>query len=114
VLLYPSKSEAMFVDESLIFRSDSNGEDLEGYAGAGAQPPACVRALLGAACVQMLCKRRSSSERARGQAGCRTQLAAFHRSCAREAGLRVAVGCSSARRPRYPCAAPRSQACTSR
>ena len=36
VLLYPSKSEGMFVDESLIFRSDSNGEDLEGYAGAGA------------------------------------------------------------------------------
>ncbi|EFN51271.1 hypothetical protein CHLNCDRAFT_37464 [Chlorella variabilis] len=35
VLLYPSKSEGMFVDESLIFRSDSNGEDLEGYAGAG-------------------------------------------------------------------------------
>ena len=25
----------MFVCESLIFRSDSNGEDLEGYAGAG-------------------------------------------------------------------------------
>lgn len=35
VLLYPSKGEGMFVDESLIFRSDSNGEDLEGYAGAG-------------------------------------------------------------------------------
>ncbi|KAK2077624.1 hypothetical protein QBZ16_004470 [Prototheca wickerhamii] len=35
VLLYPSKSEAMRVAESLIFRSDSNGEDLEGYAGAG-------------------------------------------------------------------------------
>ena len=35
VLLYPSKSEGMFVEESLIFRSDSNGEDLEGYAGAG-------------------------------------------------------------------------------
>jgi hypothetical protein len=35
VLLYPSKSEGMFVDESLIFRSDSNGEDLQGYAGAG-------------------------------------------------------------------------------
>lgn len=36
VLLYPSKSEGMFVaDGSLIFRSDSNGEDLEGYAGAG-------------------------------------------------------------------------------
>lgn len=35
VLSYASKSEAMFVRESLIFRSDSNGEDLEGYAGAG-------------------------------------------------------------------------------
>ena len=36
VLLYPSKSEGMFVEDgSLIFRSDSNGEDLEGYAGAG-------------------------------------------------------------------------------
>ena len=37
VLLYPSKGEGMFVPESLIFRSDSNGEDLEGYAGAGAR-----------------------------------------------------------------------------
>lgn len=35
VLSYASKSEGMFVPESLIFRSDSNGEDLEGYAGAG-------------------------------------------------------------------------------
>mmetsp|Transcript_19942 Transcript_19942/g.51852 ORF Transcript_19942/g.51852 Transcript_19942/m.51852 type:complete len:1521 (-) Transcript_19942:995-5557(-) len=35
VLCYASKSEGMFVGESLIFRSDSNGEDLEGYAGAG-------------------------------------------------------------------------------
>ncbi|GFH15447.1 PPDK_N domain-containing protein, partial [Haematococcus lacustris] len=35
VLCYASKSEGMFVPESLIFRSDSNGEDLEGYAGAG-------------------------------------------------------------------------------
>jgi len=34
-LSYASKSEGMFVRESLIFRSDSNGEDLEGYAGAG-------------------------------------------------------------------------------
>ena len=33
--MYPSKSNGMFVPESLIFRSDSNGEDLEGYAGAG-------------------------------------------------------------------------------
>eukprot|EP00873_Tetraselmis_striata_P000762 jgi/Tetstr1/421026/TSEL_012071.t1 len=35
VLSYPSKSAAMFVPDSLIFRSDSNGEDLDGYAGAG-------------------------------------------------------------------------------
>ncbi|GLC33353.1 hypothetical protein PLESTB_000342400 [Pleodorina starrii] len=35
VLCYASKSEAMYVRDSLIFRSDSNGEDLEGYAGAG-------------------------------------------------------------------------------
>jgi len=34
-LSYASKSEGMFVRDSLIFRSDSNGEDLEGYAGAG-------------------------------------------------------------------------------
>ena len=33
VLCYASKGEGMFVKESLIFRSDSNGEDLEGYAG---------------------------------------------------------------------------------
>ncbi|GFR47292.1 hypothetical protein Agub_g8979 [Astrephomene gubernaculifera] len=35
VLCYASKSEAMYVRDTLIFRSDSNGEDLEGYAGAG-------------------------------------------------------------------------------
>ena len=35
IIMFPSKSEGMFVAESLIFRSDSNGEDLEGYAGAG-------------------------------------------------------------------------------
>ena len=36
IVLYPSKSQGMFVrEDSLIFRSDSNGEDLEGYAGAG-------------------------------------------------------------------------------
>lgn len=34
-MMFPSKSDGMFVPESLIFRSDSNGEDLEGYAGAG-------------------------------------------------------------------------------
>ena len=33
--MFPSKGDGMFVCESLIFRSDSNGEDLEGYAGAG-------------------------------------------------------------------------------
>ena len=32
---FPSKSVGLFLRESLIFRSDSNGEDLEGYAGAG-------------------------------------------------------------------------------
>ena len=37
VLRFPSKSHGLFVPEcgSLIFRSDSNGEDLDGYAGAG-------------------------------------------------------------------------------
>lgn len=35
IIMFPSKSDGMFVTESLIFRSDSNGEDLEGYAGAG-------------------------------------------------------------------------------
>ena len=35
MIAYPSKGDGMFVCESLIFRSDSNGEDLEGYAGAG-------------------------------------------------------------------------------
>ena len=35
IIMFPSKSDCMFVAESLIFRSDSNGEDLEGYAGAG-------------------------------------------------------------------------------
>ena len=43
VLCYASKSEAMYVRDSLIFRSDSNGEDLEGYAGA------CVGGWVGAA-----------------------------------------------------------------
>jgi alpha-glucan,water dikinase len=32
---FPSKSVGLFHSESLIFRSDSNGEDLDGYAGAG-------------------------------------------------------------------------------
>ena len=34
LLAYPSKSTALY-GQGLIFRSDSNGEDLEGYAGAG-------------------------------------------------------------------------------
>eukprot|EP00897_Mesotaenium_endlicherianum_P000721 jgi/Mesen1/1064/ME000123S00237 len=32
---YPSKRLGLFIRRSIIFRSDSNGEDLEGYAGAG-------------------------------------------------------------------------------
>ncbi|MCO5597363.1 hypothetical protein L7F22_051439 [Adiantum nelumboides] len=32
---YPSKQVGLFIKQSIIFRSDSNGEDLEGYAGAG-------------------------------------------------------------------------------
>ncbi|CAN4124012.1 unnamed protein product [Withania somnifera] len=35
VLGYPSKPIGLFIKRSIIFRSDSNGEDLEGYAGAG-------------------------------------------------------------------------------
>ncbi|KAM7484206.1 hypothetical protein LguiA_000215 [Lonicera macranthoides] len=35
VLGYPSKPIGLFIRQSIIFRSDSNGEDLEGYAGAG-------------------------------------------------------------------------------
>ncbi|WVZ52550.1 hypothetical protein U9M48_003598 [Paspalum notatum var. saurae] len=35
VLGYPSKPIGLFIKQSIIFRSDSNGEDLEGYAGAG-------------------------------------------------------------------------------
>ncbi|KAF6145631.1 hypothetical protein GIB67_018737 [Kingdonia uniflora] len=35
VLGYPSKLIGLFIKRSVIFRSDSNGEDLEGYAGAG-------------------------------------------------------------------------------
>ncbi len=34
ILAFPSKSVALF-GSGLIFRSDSNGEDLAGYAGAG-------------------------------------------------------------------------------
>ncbi|KAG8654882.1 hypothetical protein MANES_05G189000v8 [Manihot esculenta] len=32
---YPSKNIGLYSKKSIIFRSDSNGEDLEGYAGAG-------------------------------------------------------------------------------
>ncbi|XP_031501423.1 alpha-glucan water dikinase, chloroplastic [Nymphaea colorata] len=35
ILGYPSKPFGLFIRQSIIFRSDSNGEDLEGYAGAG-------------------------------------------------------------------------------
>ncbi|PKA56704.1 Alpha-glucan water dikinase, chloroplastic [Apostasia shenzhenica] len=35
VLGFPSKPIGLFIRQSIIFRSDSNGEDLEGYAGAG-------------------------------------------------------------------------------
>ncbi|KAL6012656.1 hypothetical protein ACLOJK_003145 [Asimina triloba] len=35
VVGYPSKQIGLFIKKSIIFRSDSNGEDLEGYAGAG-------------------------------------------------------------------------------
>jgi alpha-glucan,water dikinase len=36
VVGFPSKSKGLFMEkDSLIFRSDSNGEDLEGFAGAG-------------------------------------------------------------------------------
>lgn len=35
VLGLPSKPIGLFIRRSIIFRSDSNGEDLEGYAGAG-------------------------------------------------------------------------------
>lgn len=32
--MFPSKSDGMFMPESLIFRSNSNSEDFQGYAGA--------------------------------------------------------------------------------
>lgn len=35
VVAFPSKSVALTCEPCLIFRSDSNGEDLEGFAGAG-------------------------------------------------------------------------------
>ncbi|KAM7269112.1 hypothetical protein ACFE04_024609 [Oxalis oulophora] len=35
VMGYPSKPIGLYICPTMIFRSDSNGEDLEGYAGAG-------------------------------------------------------------------------------
>lgn len=35
ILAFPAKSGALYGTDCLIFRSDSNGEDLEGFAGAG-------------------------------------------------------------------------------
>ncbi|KAM7516914.1 hypothetical protein LguiA_006497 [Lonicera macranthoides] len=35
VIGYPSKQIGLYIKRSIIFRSDSNGEDLKGYAGAG-------------------------------------------------------------------------------
>ncbi|KAI3795961.1 hypothetical protein L1987_38622 [Smallanthus sonchifolius] len=35
ILGYPSKPIGLFIRRSVIYRSDSNGEDLKGYAGAG-------------------------------------------------------------------------------
>ncbi|CAE7208792.1 R1 [Symbiodinium natans] len=42
VLSYPSKSVALHTQHCLIFRSDSNGEDLEGFAGAGLFESVCA------------------------------------------------------------------------
>ncbi|KAF8404738.1 hypothetical protein HHK36_009627 [Tetracentron sinense] len=42
VIGYPSKQIGLFIKRSLIFRSDSNGEDLEGYAGAGLYDSVCM------------------------------------------------------------------------
>lgn len=39
---FPSKEVGLFIDQSVIFRSDSNGEDLEGYAGAGLYDRYCI------------------------------------------------------------------------
>lgn len=42
---FPSKRLGVFLAEgdSLIFRSDSNGEDLEGFAGAGLYDSVCMQ-----------------------------------------------------------------------
>eukprot|EP00931_Biecheleriopsis_adriatica_P065295 TRINITY_DN39875_c0_g1_i1.p1 TRINITY_DN39875_c0_g1~~TRINITY_DN39875_c0_g1_i1.p1 ORF type:complete len:1562 (+),score=396.94 TRINITY_DN39875_c0_g1_i1:71-4756(+) len=42
VISFPSKSCALHTQECLIFRSDSNGEDLEGFAGAGLFESVCA------------------------------------------------------------------------
>ncbi|CAE7711158.1 R1 [Symbiodinium sp. CCMP2456] len=42
VLSYPSKSVALHTQPCLIFRSDSNAEDLEGFAGAGLFESVCA------------------------------------------------------------------------
>ena len=40
---FPSKSKGLFMQQNtLIFRSDSNGEDLEGFAGAGLYDSICM------------------------------------------------------------------------
>mmetsp|Transcript_17376 Transcript_17376/g.40527 ORF Transcript_17376/g.40527 Transcript_17376/m.40527 type:complete len:1562 (-) Transcript_17376:127-4812(-) len=40
---FPSKSVALHTQHCLIFRSDSNGEDLEGFAGAGLFESVCAQ-----------------------------------------------------------------------
>ncbi|CAK9064489.1 Alpha-glucan water dikinase [Durusdinium trenchii] len=42
VISFPSKSVALHTQHCLIFRSDSNGEDLEGFAGAGLFESVCA------------------------------------------------------------------------
>jgi len=43
VIAFPSKSVALHTQHTLIFRSDSNGEDLEGFAGAGLFESVCAQ-----------------------------------------------------------------------
>lgn len=42
LIAFPSKSVALHTQHCLIFRSDSNGEDLEGFAGAGLFESVCA------------------------------------------------------------------------
>lgn len=42
VISFLSKSVALHTQHCLIFRSDSNGEDLEGFAGAGLFESVCA------------------------------------------------------------------------